>query len=254
MAATKFYQPGSQRAARVEDLFSKIARRYDLINDLQSFGLHRLWKSRLLGLAQVRPGETALDVCCGTGDLVLGLARRGGSVVGLDFSGPMLGVARTRLLKARSPGRQCAGDYPTGAAPTFIRADAQRLPCQDNSFDIVTVGYGLRNLADWEAGLREMHRVAKRGGRVLVLEFGKPSNRLWRALYFAYLRLIVPALGGLVAGDSAAYAYILESLEHYGSQEGVAAKMRDLGLRHTRVINLMGGVMSIHYGVKGSEK
>ena len=134
--------------------------------------------------------------------------------------------------------------------PYYVRGDAQRIPFQDASFDIVTVGYGLRNLANWEAGLSEMCRVAVPGGRLLVLDFGKPENPLWRFLYFSYLRLFVPVLGLIFCGSASAYAYILESLLHYPAQRGVAAKMRNLGLVNIQVINLLGGAMSINYAQK----
>ena len=235
--ANKFYDPGTGRAAQVEALFARIATRYDLINDLQSFGLHRLWKRRLVALAEVRPGAAALDLCCGTGDLAFALARQGARVTGLDFTQAMLDVARRRAAS-------------TGADVEFVRGDALQLPFDENTFDIVTVGYGLRNLADWEAGLREMIRVTKPGGRVLVLEFGKPDNALWRGLYFTYLRLFVPALGLTFCGDAAAYAYILESLKHYPAQRGLAARMEALGLLAGRTVNLLGGVMSINHAVK----
>ncbi len=234
--ASTFFDPGDQRAAKVGDLFARIAPRYDLINDLQSFGLHRLWKRRVIRLARPQPGERALDVCCGTGDLALGLARAGAQVAGLDFTEPMLDVATRRRSEKR---------------PHFVRADAQQIPFRDSSFHIVTVGYGLRNLASWETGLCEMRRVATAGGRLLVLDFGKPDNALWRKLYFGYLRIFVPWLGRVFCGNAAAYSYILESLKHYPAQHGVAAKMRDLGLVNVRVINLLGGVMTINYGEKG---
>ena len=234
--ASTFFDPGDQRAAKVGDLFARIAPRYDLINDLQSFGLHRLWKRRVIRLARPQPGERALDVCCGTGDLTLGLARCGAQVAGLDFTEPMLDVATRRRSEKR---------------PHFVRADAQQIPFRDSSFHIVTVGYGLRNLASWETGLCEMRRVATAGGRLLVLDFGKPDNALWRKLYFGYLRVFVPWLGRVFCGNAAAYSYILESLKHYPAQHGVAAKMRDLGLVNVRVINLLGGVMTINYGEKG---
>jgi demethylmenaquinone methyltransferase/2-methoxy-6-polyprenyl-1,4-benzoquinol methylase len=124
------------------------------------------------------------------------------------------------------------------------------LDFEDNRFDIVSVGYGLRNLSSWEQGLREMHRVAKPGGRLLVLDFGKPDNRLWRACYFAYLRFFVPVVGKLFCGDAGTHAYILESLQHYPAQNGVAEAMRRLGCRDVRIVNLIGGAMSINYGVK----
>ena len=125
-----------------------------------------------------------------------------------------------------------------------------KLPFTDESFDLVTVGYGLRNLARWETGLTEMARVARPGGKLLVLDFGKPDSALWRAIYFGYLRLIVPVFGRLFAGQAYAYAYILESLQHYPAQRGVEAKMRALGLEQVRVINFLGGAMSLNLGVR----
>ncbi|MFN7141223.1 MAG: bifunctional demethylmenaquinone methyltransferase/2-methoxy-6-polyprenyl-1,4-benzoquinol methylase UbiE, partial [Limisphaerales bacterium] len=235
LMANKFYQPGEQRAAKVNDLFATIAPRYDLINDLQSFGLHRYWKRKLVRLAAIQPGQAALDVCCGTGDISFLLAKVGAEVTGLDFSQPMLNVA----ISKRPVEHQ---------NPQFLQGDAQRLPFEDNQFNVVTVGYGLRNLTRWEQGLEEMWRVCKPGGRLLVLDFGKPDNPLWRRLYFSYLRLFVPLFGKLFCGDSATHAYILESLKHYPAQHGVARKMQELGCRNVRIINLLGGVMTINYG------
>jgi demethylmenaquinone methyltransferase / 2-methoxy-6-polyprenyl-1,4-benzoquinol methylase len=254
--ANPFFDPGEQRAGKVKELFARIAPRYDLINDLQSFGLHRLWKRRMIRLAAARPGQHALDVCCGTGDIALALAQRGVEVVGLDFSAEMLEVARRRsaLLKAQLGQTAQAGEQASGQANQnllrFIQSDAQQIPFPDRSFDIVTVGYGLRNLAQWSAGLQEMSRVTRPGGRVLVLDFGKPDNALWRALYFGYLKLFVPVLGLVFCGSASAYAYILESLKHYPAQHGVAAEMRKLGLLNVQIVNLLGGVMTINYGEK----
>ena len=241
--ANIFYNPGSGRAARVNDLFAGIAPRYDLINDLQSFGLHQLWKRRLVRLANSKAGERALDLCCGTGDIALALARRGAEAVGLDFSAPMLAIARQKQSER-------SGDFRERSNPRFIQGDAQQIPFPDNSFEIVTIGYGLRNLASLETGLREMQRVARPGGRLLVLDFGKPENALWRSIYFGYLKFFVPALGRIFCGSFAAYAYILESLKHYPAQRGVAGKMRELDLKNIRVINFLGGVMSINCAEK----
>ena len=239
-----FYAPGEQRAARVSDLFAAIAGRYDLLNDLQSFGLHRRWKRRVAELAAVPPGGRALDLCCGTGDIAFALARRGAAVTGLDFSSPMLDVAeaRNKIPDPRTGSRN----------PTFIQGDAQDIPFPAAIFDAVTVGYGLRNLADWQTGLTEMHRVAKPGGRLVVLDFGKPANRLWRKIYFTHLRCSVPLVGWLFGGNAGAYAYILESLNHFPAQLGVAERMRDLKLVNLRVINLLGGAMAINYGEKAA--
>jgi demethylmenaquinone methyltransferase/2-methoxy-6-polyprenyl-1,4-benzoquinol methylase len=239
----KFYAPGEQRADRVRDLFAAIAPRYDLINDLQSFGLHRLWKRRLLKLAKLQPGQRVLDLCCGTGDLPLALSRRGIEAVGLDFSAPMLEVAEQR-------GRVQVAKEKIEHPAQFIRGDATKLPFADNSFDTVTISYGLRNLADWEAGLREMLRVVKPGGRVLVLDFAKPDNAVLRALYFGYLKHVVPLLGKVFCGDADTHGYILESLQNYAAQKGVEVKMRELGFVNTRIVGLMGCAMSINYGEK----
>jgi len=248
--ASRFYDPGEQRSAKVRDLFAKIAPRYDLINDLQSFGLHRWWKRRSIQLAGVRPGERALDLCCGTGDLAFALARHGARVVGLDFSPPMLAVAQARGAAVGRVASEADLVHPAIRNPQFLRGDALNLPFPDASFHIVTIGYGLRNLADFKRGLREMARVTKPGGRLLVLEFGKPDHALWRALYFGHLKWFVPLIGRIFCGDPATYAYILESLKHYPAQEGVASKMRELQCARVLVVNLLGGVMSIHYGEK----
>jgi demethylmenaquinone methyltransferase / 2-methoxy-6-polyprenyl-1,4-benzoquinol methylase len=237
----EFYKPGEQRAARVGELFATIARRYDLINDIQSFGLHRLWKRRVIQLARPQPGERALDLCCGTGDLTLALAKRGADVTGLDFSEAMLQVAKEKSARLAQRSE---------TKIEFIRGDAQQIPFADGSFDVLTIGYGLRNLADLDAGLRDMWRVTKPGGRLVALEFGKPENSAWRGIYFSYLKFMLPIFGKIFCGNSAAYAYILESLNHYPAQQAMAAKMTELGWRNVRVLNLMGGVMSIHSAEK----
>jgi demethylmenaquinone methyltransferase/2-methoxy-6-polyprenyl-1,4-benzoquinol methylase len=236
-----YYAPGDQRAAKVNALFARIARRYDFLNDLQSFGLHRLWKRRVVRLAQIKSGDRALDLCCGTGDISFALARGGAATTGLDFSAQMLEVAAQR---------QSANSKLKIKNLKFIQGDAQQLPFPENSFDIVTVGYGLRNLTSWERGLDEMWRVARPGARLIVLDFGKPANALWRGLYFAHLKMSVPLMGWLFCGDASAYAYILESLKHYPAQLAVAEKMRALKLENVRVINLLGGAMAINCGEK----
>jgi len=241
--ANKFYAPDETRARKVQELFTRIAAHYDLINDLQSFGLHRLWKRRLVRLADARPGERALDLCCGTGDIALALARQGVEVTGLDFSEAMLAIARERLAREKSGNS-------VGNHAEFVFGDAENLSYPNNSFDIATISYGLRNLSDWRTGLAEMHRVSKAGGRLLVLEFGKPNNPLWRSVYFGYLRLVVPLFGKIFCDDSQTYSYILESLQHFPAQTGIAAAMAEFGCRNVRTYNLLGGVMSINYAQK----
>ena len=240
--SNKYYKTGEQRAVLVGALFGSLAPRYDLINDLQSLGLHRHWKNLLAGMAEVKTGQKALDLCCGTGDIAFALHRAGAEVVGLDFSPAMLAVARQRAEKLPAK--------PAAPPLRFMTGDVLRIPCDSASFDIVSIGYGLRNLASWESGLEEMARVARPGGRLLVLDFGKPDGWLWRQLFFFYLRTVVPLLGRIFCRDAAALAYIYDSLRAYPAQRGVAEKMTALGCREVRVRNLMGGAMSIHCGVK----
>jgi len=235
--SNKFYQPGPRRAEKVNDLFAAVAARYDLINDAQSLGLHRLWKRALVNLAAIRPGDRALDVCCGTGDLALRLEKAGAQVIGLDFSGAMLEIARRRAARVASPVQ-------------WIQGDALHLPFEDATFDVVSVGYGLRNLASWETGLEEMWRVARPGARLLVLDFGKPENPLWRALYFFYLERIVPIFGRICCRDADTHAYILASLRDYPAQRGVAARLAALGGQDVKTKNFWGGAMSLSFARK----
>jgi demethylmenaquinone methyltransferase / 2-methoxy-6-polyprenyl-1,4-benzoquinol methylase len=231
-----FYSAGEARSQRVSDLFATIAPRYDLINDLQSFGLHRYWKRRLIQLAQIQPGQKALDLCCGTGDVTFALERAGATVIGCDFSNPMLKVACRRRREE--------------SQIDFVQGDALRLPFHDEAFDVITISYGLRNLADFCLGLIEMLRVLKPDGRLLILDFGKPDFTPWRAAYFAYLRFFVPTFGKLFCGNSATHAYILESLKKYPAQKGIAAMLSELNCRDVRIENLLGGVMSINTALK----
>ncbi len=231
--ANAYYDSGDSRAQKVNELFASIAPRYDRINDIQSFGMHHRWKRRVVRMARLRTGDRALDVCCGTGDIAELLAATGAKTIGLDFTAEMLDVARRR-----------------NAAIEYLQGDAMALPFEDESFEAVTVGFGLRNLAEWKTGLEEMHRVARPGGRLLVLDFGRPDNGIWRALYFSYLRMIVPVYGKMFCGNWSAYAYILESLKNYPAQRGVEQGMKELNCQDVRVVNFFGGAMSINYGVK----
>jgi len=226
--SNRFYSPDDQRAARVRDLFASIACRYDLLNDLMSLGFHRRWKQRLVALAG--SPHDALDLCCGTGDIAQHLHGR---VVGVDFTEQMLRVAATRSTPA-----------------CWIQADALRLPFSANSFAVVTVGYGLRNLADLEAGLREIHRVLRPGGKLLSLDFGKPESPLWRQLYFAHLRFWLPILSYVFIGAADAYGYILASLQAYPTQRGVKELMKQCGFTECGFEEFCAGAMAINFGKK----
>jgi demethylmenaquinone methyltransferase/2-methoxy-6-polyprenyl-1,4-benzoquinol methylase len=189
------------------------------------------------------------------------LAAHGAEVIGLDFNEPMLAIARrrTQVRQAEKPvgkskpsadASSIQHETPAPCVPTFVKGDAQQLPFDESTFDVVSVGYGLRNLERWQLGLREMHRVAKPGARLLILDFGKPAGRVSRGLYFGYLRCCVPLLGLAFCGSASAYAYILESLKKYPAQQGVAAEMEKLGMNRVRIVELLGGMMSINYGEK----
>jgi demethylmenaquinone methyltransferase/2-methoxy-6-polyprenyl-1,4-benzoquinol methylase len=238
--ASKFFVPGTERAPKVGDLFATIAPRYDVINDLQSFGMHRLWKHQMVAAATLQPGDHALDVCCGTGDVTFKLAQTGADTVGFDFSQPMLDVAK---------GRAAQVPLPAGSGTVeFQQGDALNLPFADRSFDVVTISYGLRNLADFQRGLRELNRVLKPGGRLLVLDFGKPDFLPWRWVYYQYLERICPLFGKIFCGDGDTHGYILDSLKAYPAQHGVDSGLRELGFTETRIQTFLGGTMTLNIG------
>ena len=233
--AEGYFSNEATRAGRVQKLFDTIAPRYDLINDLQSLWLHRHWKKRLVKLADPSESQRALDLCCGTGDIAFALAQRGADVIGIDFSQPMLDHAAVRNSESKV---------------TFLHGDALDTKQPDNHFDLVTIAYGLRNLTNFKGGLREMHRVAKPGGKLLVLDFGKPSFAPWRWYFFSYLKWTVPWFGRIFCRDAPAYAYIHESLENYPAQEGVDKMLRELGCQDIAIHRIFGSAMTINVGVK----
>lgn len=237
-----YYDHGANRANRVRDLFDRIAGRYDLINDVQSAGLHRWWKRRVIEESGNLAGKKTLDLCCGTGDLAFAMAERGAQTTGLDFSLEM-------LLQAKEKAKKKQALVPFDL-PVFQQGDASELPFENDSFDVVTMAYGLRNLQDWQQGLSELHRVTRPGGRMLILDFGKPPNLVWRSVYFNYLKIIVPIMGWSLAGDAEAYRYILTSLQHFPAQRGIESEMIRLNGRHVRTHLFLGGVMSLNMGSK----
>jgi demethylmenaquinone methyltransferase / 2-methoxy-6-polyprenyl-1,4-benzoquinol methylase len=229
-----------EKTTRVRGVFDSVAGSYDLMNDLMSGGMHRLWKRFALAQTGLRPGQRALDVASGTGDLGAGLARqvgKDGLAVLTDINREMLARGRDRLI-----------DKGLGAQVSFVIANAERLPFPDRSFDCVTIGFGLRNVTDKAAALASMRRVLRPGGRLLVLEFSKPRPEI-RAAYDAYSFNVLPRLGGIVAGDAASYRYLAESIRMHPDQETLAAMVREAGFDDCKWHNLAAGVVALHVGV-----
>jgi demethylmenaquinone methyltransferase/2-methoxy-6-polyprenyl-1,4-benzoquinol methylase len=234
--------PTTAKAGRVREVFDSVASRYDLMNDLMSGGLHRLWKRFALTRTGLRPGQHALDVATGTGDLAVGLhgqVGREGLVCLADVNAAMLEQGRRRLL-----------DRGVAGGVRYVQADAEKLPFRDGSFHCVTIGFGLRNVTDKAAALRAMTRVLRPGGRVLVLEFSKPVLPLLAPAYDTYSFRVLPALGRLVAGDAASYRYLAESIRMHPDQEALAALMAEAGLEDTHYFNLSGGIVALHVGLR----
>jgi demethylmenaquinone methyltransferase/2-methoxy-6-polyprenyl-1,4-benzoquinol methylase len=232
----------SDKAARVRGVFDSVAGKYDVMNDLMSFGVHRLWKQFTLSLTGLRPGQHALDVAAGTGDLTLGLLRqvgKSGRVVLSDVNPAMLEIGRDRILDKGFVGNvEC------------IVADAERLPFEDNAFECVTIGFGLRNVTDKAAALAQMYRVLKPGGQLLVLEFSTPVAPGLKPLYDAYSFKVLPLLGRLVTHDEASYRYLAESIRMHPDQETLLGMLRTAGFGEVRYHNLTGGVVAVHRGYK----
>ncbi len=227
------------KAAHVRGVFDAVASRYDVMNDLMSGGLHRLWKRYAITVANPQPGHRVLDIAGGTGDLALAFAPRvlpGGEVVHTDINEAMLREGRNRLLDA-------------GVVLPTVVCDAERLPFPDGHFDIVTVAFGLRNMTHKELALQEMHRVLRAGGKLLVLEFSKVAPPLAKA-YDWYTFQVVPRMGRLVAGDEHSYRYLAESIRMHPDQDTLSAMVREAGFGHVDCHNLTAGVVALHVGIK----
>ena len=228
--------PEAEKSARVGEVFSRVAERYDLMNDLMSFGLHRWWKEFAVSIARIRRGERVLDVASGSGDLARAFAARGAEVWMSDINGQMLARGRDRMLDA-------------GRMAPAVQCDAERLPFRSAAFDCVSVGFGLRNMTRKDAALAEMARVLRPGGRLLVLEF----SHVWKPLqkpYDLYSFYVLPWLGARVAGDAAAYRYLAESIRMHPDQPALAAMLEQAGLERVEYFNLAAGAVALHRGYK----
>ena len=230
------------KAGMVAEVFHSVASRYDLMNDLMSAGIHRVWKRFTIELSGVRRGNAVLDIAGGTGDLAARFAEivgPTGRVVLADINDSMLKVGRDKLLDNGLLGNL-----------EFVQADAQSLPFPDDSFDCVTIAFGLRNVTDKDAALRSMLRVLKPGGRLLVLEFSKPANPLLSKAYDTYSFKVLPLMGRLVANDAESYQYLAESIRMHPDQETLKEMMEDAGFSRCEFHNMTGGVVALHKGVK----
>ncbi len=232
---------GEPTSERVRGIFSNIAGTYDLINALSSFGLDRYWRRVTVRMAALTPSGRALDLCAGTGDLTMALARSGkpAEVVGTDFVPEMLEVARAK-----------AESYAGPTKITLSVADAQDLPFPGDSFDVVTVAFGVRNLPDRTANFAEVRRVLRPGGKYLILEFSRPTFAPFRALYYWYLGFVVPTLGGLIAKDRASYQYLNDSIKAFPDQSALATELKAAGFTHVAWRNLSGGIVAVHEAIK----
>jgi demethylmenaquinone methyltransferase/2-methoxy-6-polyprenyl-1,4-benzoquinol methylase len=231
-----------EKARKVAEVFHSVADKYDVMNDLMSLGIHRLWKRYAIELSGVRRGQRVLDLAGGTGDLASRFARMvgpEGEVVLSDINPSMLARGRERLT-----------DEGIAGNVDYVLADAQQLPFPDNHFDCITIAFGLRNVTDKDAALASMFRVLKPGGRALVLEFSKPQVPGLKPVYDLYSFSILPALGKLVAGDSASYRYLAESIRMHPDQETLKAMMETAGFERCEYFNLSGGIVALHRGYK----
>ncbi len=227
-----------EKAQRVRAVFDSVAPNYDLMNDLMSLGAHRLWKRFALAKTSLRPGQRALDVAGGTGDLAAGLLRQvgpGGQVFLTDINGEMLARGRDRLM-----------DQGLNAALSVVQADAESLPFCAESFHCITIAFGLRNVTNKLQALTSMARLIKPGGRVLILEFSQPMLKILRPLYDIYSFNVLPALGKLVAGDSESYRYLAESIRLHPGQDAMVSMLENAGLEGGHYYNLSGGIVALH--------
>ncbi|MBX2809055.1 MAG: bifunctional demethylmenaquinone methyltransferase/2-methoxy-6-polyprenyl-1,4-benzoquinol methylase UbiE [Cellvibrionaceae bacterium] len=234
--------PIAAKAGRVADVFHSVAAKYDLMNDVMSGGIHRLWKRFTLEVAGVRPGHQVLDIAGGTGDLAYHFAKQVGTqgqVILSDINASMLAVGRDRLL-----------DRGLGGNVHYAQLDAQALPFEDNRFDCISIAFGLRNVTDKDKALAAMLRVLKPGGRLLVLEFSKPNYRLLEKVYDHYSFRVLPLMGKLITDDADSYRYLAESIRMHPDQQRLKQMMIDAGFATVEYYNMTGGIVALHKGIK----
>lgn len=234
--------PVEEKVKLVADVFESVAPKYDLMNDLMSFGLHRLWKRFTIAEANVRPGQHILDVASGSGDLAKIFARKvgkNGKVIMSDINPAMLAVGRAKLLDEGIIGNV-----------EFVEANAEHLPFEDNRFDLVTIAFGLRNVTNKDAALQSMYRVLKPGGKLLILEFSHPESTILNKIYDAYSFNVIPKLGELITQDKESYQYLVESIRMHPKQEELKIMMQAAGFDDVTYFNLNGGIVALHKGYK----
>ncbi|WP_423188068.1 bifunctional demethylmenaquinone methyltransferase/2-methoxy-6-polyprenyl-1,4-benzoquinol methylase UbiE [Alishewanella sp. d11] len=234
--------PAEQKVAMVADVFHSVAAKYDIMNDVMSMGIHRLWKRFTIDCSGVRPGQQVLDLAGGTGDITALFSKRvgpSGKVVLADINESMLNVGRDKLR-----------DLGLINNIEFVQANAEALPFADNSFDIISIGFGLRNVTDKDAALRSMFRVLKPGGRLLVLEFSKPTHDWLSKAYDLYSFRLLPFMGQLIANDKESYQYLAESIRMHPDQETLKDMMVTAGFAEVSYHNLTGGIVALHRGYK----
>lgn len=234
--------PIAEKANLVKTVFTSVANKYDLMNDLMSLGIHRYWKRFAIALCKIRPGQKVLDIAGGTGDLAKAFAKSVGSqgqVILADINAAMLQVGRDRLIDSGAINNV-----------TYIQADAEKLPFVDNYFDCITIAFGLRNVTDKAAALRSMQRVLKPGGQLIVLEFSQPILPVLQKLYDTYSFSLLPKLGAWITGDTESYQYLVESIRKHPDQENLLAMLQKAGFENCNYHNLTGGIVAIHRGYK----